>query len=222
MIEAFLFDLDGVIVDTAIYHYKAWRKMANKLGFDISEDFDEKLKGISRMESLDLILSHGNIQKSEKEKIELATEKNNDYLDLVKTMDSSAILEGILPFFDQIKSFNFESNHKIKIGLGSVSKNAPLILERIGLLDAFDTVIDGNKITKGKPDPEVFLNGAKALGLRPSACVVVEDAVAGVEAGKAAGMKVIGIGNPEILKKADLVIKNFNKVNLNELLKMFA
>ena len=172
-INAFLFDLDGVIVDTAVYHYQAWKRLANELGFDISEEFNEGLKGISRMDSLDLILAHGGITQTDDKKTELATQKNEWYLELVSRMTSNEILPGVPAFFAQVRKAG------LKTALGSVSKNAPLILARIGMTDAFDAIIDGNKITKGKPDPEVFTKGAEELGVSAAECVVFEDAVAG-------------------------------------------
>lgn len=213
MIKGFLFDLDGVIVETAIFHYQAWRKMANDLGFDISEEFNETLKGVSRMDSLNLILEHENVVLTEEEKVELAAKKNEHYLTLVSKMTADEILPGVREFFAQIKQTN------IKIALGSVSKNARMILEGVGLINDFDAIIDGTKISKGKPDPEVFLKGAAELGLLPEECLVFEDAVAGVEAGKNAGMKVVGIGQAEVLTKADIVLTGFENLNLNDLLK---
>ncbi len=213
MIKGFLFDLDGVIVETAVFHYQAWRKMANDLGFDISEEFNETLKGVSRMDSLNLILAHGNVVLTEEEKLELAAQKNEHYLTLVGKMTADDILPGVREFFAQIKQTD------IKIALGSVSKNARMILEGVGLINDFDAIIDGTKISKGKPDPEVFLKGAAELGLSPEECLVFEDAVAGVEAGKNAGMKVVGIGHAEVLTKADIVFRGFEKLNLTDLLK---
>lgn len=214
MIQAFLFDLDGVIVDTAKFHYLAWKRMANELlGFDISEEFDESLKGVSRMESLDRILAHGgktNLTQTEKE--QLAQKKNDWYLELVSEMNAKDILTGIPTFITKAKAAG------LKIGLGSVSKNAPMILERIGLIQEFDVIIDGNKISKGKPDPEVFLKGATAFNLSPKQCLVFEDAVAGVRAGKNAGMKVIGIGKAENLPEADLVFENLANIEPLELI----
>ncbi|MCU0325330.1 MAG: beta-phosphoglucomutase [Spirosomaceae bacterium] len=212
MIKGFLFDLDGVIVETAIFHYQAWRRMANELGFDISEEFNEKLKGISRTESLEIILMHGGVELSEEKKVELATKKNEWYLELVSQMTEKDILEGIPEFFEQIKQTD------IKIGLGSVSKNAKMILERVGLIDQFDIIIDGTKITKGKPDPEVFLKGAEELRFRTNECLVFEDAVAGIQAAKNAGMKAVGIGKPEILTQADVVYPNLEGVKIEEIL----
>ncbi len=212
-IAAFLFDLDGVIVDTAIYHYQAWKRLANELGFDISEEFNEGLKGVSRTDSLDLILAHGGLTLPDEKKTELATQKNEWYLELVSRMTSNDILPGVPAFFAQVRQAG------LKTALGSVSKNAPLILARIGMTDAFDAIIDGNKISKGKPDPEVFTKGAEELGLNASACVVFEDAVAGVEAGKRAGMFVVGIGTPDVLTKADMVAPSLEALTVEEILK---
>jgi beta-phosphoglucomutase len=212
MIKAFLFDLDGVIVDTAIYHYQAWKQMANELGFDISEEFNEGLKGVSRMESLDLILAHGGIELSQEKKLSLATSKNENYLHLVSSMTAADILPGVSDFFAQVKKEN------IKTALGSVSKNAKLILERIGMLSDFDAIIDGTKIAKGKPDPEVFLKGAEELGVLPTECLVFEDAVAGVDAAKNGGMKAVGIGKKEVLTRADVVVENLVGIDIHALL----
>ncbi|GAB3901695.1 beta-phosphoglucomutase [Larkinella knui] len=211
-INALLFDLDGVIVDTAIYHYQAWRRMANTLGFDISQEFNEQLKGISRTESLEIILAHGGLTVSENHKLELATQKNEWYLELVSQMTPANILPGVTALFGAVKAAH------LKTALGSVSKNARLILERIGMIDDFDAIIDGTKITRGKPDPEVFLKGAAELEVRPDECVVFEDAVAGIEAAKRAGMLAIGIGEPSVLTQADLVVPSLAALTLAEVL----
>ncbi|MFD2933411.1 beta-phosphoglucomutase [Spirosoma flavum] len=212
-IKAFLFDLDGVIVDTAIYHYQAWRRLANELGFDISEQFNERLKGVSRMESLDIILAQGGITLPDDKKNDLAAQKNGWYLELVSRMTSDDILPGVATFFSQVRKAG------LKTALGSVSKNAPLILERIGMTNAFDAIIDGTKISKGKPDPEVFLKGAAELEVSPAECVVFEDAVAGVEAGKRGGMFVVGLGSPDMLIQADLVAPSLAALTVEEVLK---
>jgi beta-phosphoglucomutase len=213
-IKALLFDLDGVIVDTAIYHYQAWRRMANTLGFDITEEFNEQLKGISRTESLEIILAHGGLTISEDHKLELAAQKNEWYLELVSQMTPDAILPGVTEFFAAVKTA------QLKTAIGSVSKNARLILERIGMLDDFDSIIDGTKITRGKPDPEVFLKGAAELEVRPDECVVFEDAVAGIEAAKRGGMLAVGIGEPAVLTQADLVVPSLAKLTLEEVLSL--
>lgn len=212
--QAFLFDLDGVIVDTAHFHYQAWRRLANeKLGFDISEEFNESLKGISRAESLDRILAEGGVSLDEAMKETYATLKNKWYVELVNQMTPDDILPGVQDFLKKTRAAG------IKIGLGSVSKNAKPILEHIGIVDAFDVIIDGTKISKGKPDPEVFLKGAEELGVFPSECIVFEDAVAGIEAGKRAGMKTVGIGHPNVLTEADIVLANLNNLDLADLQK---
>lgn len=210
--DAFLFDLDGVIVDTAIYHYKAWKRLANELGFDIDEEFNEKLKGISRIDSLMLILQHGNLKLSETEIQAFATKKNEWYLEYISQMTSEDILPGVRAFFDDFKKYG------IKCALGSASKNAPIILEKIGLLAYFDAIVDGNSVSKSKPDPEVFLLGAKLLGVENQQCVVFEDAIAGVAAAKSANMKAVGIGDVSVLTNADIVFPTFEGVTTAALL----
>jgi beta-phosphoglucomutase len=211
-IKGFLFDLDGVIVDTAVYHFQAWKRMANELGFDIDEEFNETLKGISRMDSIEAILKHGNVTVSEEEKLRLATEKNEWYLEYVNKMTEDEILPGVKEFFKEFKSLG------IKCSLGSASKNAPKILEKINLFAEFDAIVDGNSVTKSKPNPEVFIKGAAALGLKNEECVVFEDAVAGVEAAQRANMKTVGFGDQKILHKADLVYNTFTEFTCKGLL----
>lgn len=212
MIKAFLFDLDGVIVDTAVFHYKAWKRLANQLGFDIDEEFNETLKGISRMDSLEAILKHGGISLSQEEKEKYAKIKNEWYLELVNQMTVNDILPGVENFLKESKELG------IKTALGSASKNAGLILEKIGILGLFDAIIDGNHVSKSKPDPEVFLKGAEALDLENDACVVFEDAYAGVQAAKAAGMVAVGIGSGIVLNNADFVVKGLFEMSPNEII----
>ncbi len=212
MINAFIFDLDGVLVDTAVFHYQAWRRMANSLGFDFTHEFNETLKGVSRMDSLDRILALGGTTLSEERKLELAAQKNGWYLELVEKMTPADILPGVVPFLEQTRRAN------LKIALGSVSKNAPLILERVGLTHIFNAIIDGSKITRSKPDPEVFLKGAAELNVPAAECIVFEDAVAGVEAAKRAGMFALGIGSPDVLTGADLVVPSLENLTIAELL----
>ncbi len=209
--KACIFDLDGVIVDTAVYHFQAWRRLANELGFDFTEHQNEQLKGISRMESLELILKWGNVSLSDEEKLNWATRKNTWYLELVKQMTPNEVLKGVPEFLQSLRENN------IKIALGSASKNSRLILEKINMIEYFDAIIDGNDITKGKPDPQVFLLGASATNCKPEKCVVFEDALAGVQAGKAGGMKVIGVGDATILTEADFVIKGFEEMTIDRL-----
>jgi beta-phosphoglucomutase len=212
MIKAFLFDLDGVIVDTAVFHYKAWKRLANQLGFDIDEEFNETLKGISRMDSLDAILKHGGVSLSQEEKEKYAKIKNDWYLELVNQMTVNDILPGVENFLKESRDLG------IKIALGSASKNASLILEKTEILGLFDAIIDGNHVSKSKPDPEVFLKGALALEVENEACVVFEDAFAGVQAGKAANMFTVGIGNCEVLFNADFVIKGLHEMSPSEII----
>ena len=210
-IQACIFDLDGVIVDTAVYHYEAWKRLANELGFDFTEEDNEKLKGVSRMASLDLILQWGGITKTDAEKEELATRKNTWYVDMINKMTPGEVLPGAREFVESCQKTG------IKTALGSASKNSATILEKVGITHLFDVVIDGNKVSKPKPDPEVFLKGAEELHVDPSACVVFEDAIAGVEAAINGGMKVVGIGSPEVLSKANLVVSGLDEMSLTEL-----
>ncbi|MGF1925332.1 MAG: beta-phosphoglucomutase [Bacteroidia bacterium] len=211
IIKACIFDLDGVIVDTAVYHYKAWRRLANSLGFDFTEAQNEELKGISRVESLKLILKWGSITKTAAEMEMLATQKNNWYVEMIKEMTATEILPGSKAFLAAAKANNY------LIALGSASKNSRTILDQIGLTHYFDIIVDGNKVTTSKPDPEVFLKGAAELGVTPHECVVFEDAVAGVQAAKAAKMKVVGMGDAQTLKSADLVIRNLEEMTIEKL-----
>jgi len=213
-IKACIFDLDGVIVDTAVYHYKAWKRLANSLGFDFTEHQNEQLKGVSRVRSLQLILGWGGVTKTEAEQEQLATQKNTWYMEMVNQMKPEEILPGAKEFLTTCRAVG------LKTALGSASKNSMTILEKIGITDMFDAVIDGNKVSKAKPDPEVFLAGAQALGVEPEECVVFEDAIAGVEAAIAGDMKVVGIGSPDVLKGVNLVIKGLDEMTLDKLYKL--
>lgn len=201
--KACLFDLDGVLVDTARFHYLAWKDLAGRLGFQFTEEDNERLKGVSRMDSLEILLEIGGIRLSQDDKLKYATQKNNLYLTYIETMTPEDILPGALEFMKAVR------REGIKTALGSVSKNAAMILEKTGLLPLFDAIVDGNLISRAKPDPEVFLKGAELLSVPAPSCIVFEDAVAGVEAAHRAGMKCVGIGSPEILKDADLVVPGF-------------
>ena len=213
-IKACIFDLDGVIVDTAGYHYQAWKRLANQLDFDFTLEDNEKLKGISRKESLELILKWGMVSKTSVEKEELAQLKNTWYVEMISGMTPADVLPGALQFLKDVKASGY------KTALGSASKNAGIILNKVELTNYFDAIVDGNVVTASKPDPQVFLKGAKMLGVNPLACVVFEDAIAGVEAAKNGGMKVVGIGSIETLAGADLIIDSLQEMNislLNEL-----
>src|SRR5471030_1815051 len=156
-IKACIFDLDGVIVDTAVYHYKAWKRLANELGFDFTEEDNEKLKGVSRVRSLELILQWGGVKKTKAEQEELATRKNDWYVEMISHMTPAEILPGAKEFLETCQAAG------LKTALGSASKNSMTILEKINLTHLFDAIIDGNKVSKAKPDPEVFLKGAEAV-----------------------------------------------------------
>ncbi|WP_405173263.1 beta-phosphoglucomutase [Paenibacillus sp. FSL H8-0260] len=196
-----IFDLDGVIVDTAKYHYLAWASLADELGFKFTEEDNERLKGVSRMRSLDILLEVGGLEFKEVEKLAMAEKKNRLYVEYISRLEESELLPGVKEYLTGMRS------RGIGIALGSASKNAEFILNKLNITDLFDAVVDGNKVSLAKPDPEVFLIAAQEIGLQPDECVVFEDAEAGVQAGKAAGMKVVGIGKPEVLKEADLVVK---------------
>jgi len=199
--QAALFDLDGVLVDTARYHYRAWKELAASLGFEFSVHDNERLKGVSRAASLEILLEVGGLATrfSAQEKQILAARKNARYVEFLATMEPSEILPGVLALLGELRS------RGVKTALGSASKNAPFILERLALAPWFDVLIDGNAVSKAKPDPEVFLLGARRLGIRPSDCVVFEDAEAGLQAAKAGGMFALGLGQPQDLPSADVV-----------------
>lgn len=205
--KGFIFDLDGVIVDTAKYHFLAWKKLANDLGIDFTEEENEQLKGVSRVKSLEKILAWGNKTLSEKEFNAQMAKKNEDYLSHIAKMDESEILP------DVPKVLNFLSENKQPISLGSASKNARTILERVNLKEQFNAIVDGNDVTKAKPDPEVFLIAAKLLNVAPEDCIVFEDSVAGVEAANVANMISIGIGSKDVLGHAKYVFNDFTEIS---------
>lgn len=206
MYKGVIFDLDGVIVDTAGYHFKAWKRLAHSLGTNFTHEQNEYLKGVGRVESLQMILDWGDIEKSDEEQKELCQVKNEWYLDLITNMDECEILPGVKDMLEKLKENN------IHIALGSASKNAVTILKAVGLIEYFEAIIDGTKVTKSKPDPQTFNLGSEALGLDASQCVVIEDSMKGIEAAKRGGFDTIGIGRPEVLNA------NVNTVaNLNEL-----
>jgi beta-phosphoglucomutase len=210
-IRACIFDLDGVIVDTAKYHFLAWKRLAEQLGINFTEKDNERIKGVSRMESLEILLELGKKSLSKNKKNELATLKNLWYNEYVSKMTPEEILPGSLDFITELNKAD------IRIAVGSASKNTPLILNRIGIKRLFDAVADGNNIEKAKPDPEVFLKVSAMLGIEPRECIVFEDAIAGVQAALNAGMYCIGIGSPEVLKKAHFVVKGLNEMSLEKL-----
>jgi beta-phosphoglucomutase len=211
IIKACIFDLDGVIVDTAKYHFIAWRNIAKDLGFEFTEIHNERLKGVSRMRSLEILLEVGGISLDAKTKEKLAKRKNDEYLEYITKMTPDEILPGASAFLKDLR------NNGILTALGSASKNSMIILNRLNIASLFDVIIDGNKVSKAKPDPEVFLRGAEELKIPPVNCIVFEDAEAGVEAAIAAGMKCIGIGDTVILAKANAVIPGFKDLDYTKL-----
>lgn len=209
--EACLFDLDGVIVDTAKYHFVGWQRLADELAVPFTEEDNEQLKGVSRVGSLEYILNKGGLDLDNDTKVRLMERKNVWYLEMVGAMQEDELFPGVVGFIDELRS------NGIRVGLGSSSRNAPLILERCGISDRFDAIVDGNQLTFSKPDPEVFLKGADALGVTPSRTVVFEDAVSGIEAGLRGGFRVIGVGAPDTLEGADFVIPGFEGFQLADL-----
>lgn len=205
--EAAIFDLDGVIVDTAGYHYLAWKRLAGELGFHFSEAANEQLKGVSRMESLDLLLRSGGITDlTEEQRQSLASLKNEWYKEYLATLTPADVLPGVTALLEYLRS------QDIRTGIASASQNAPLILEKTGVRPLFDVVVDGNSITRAKPDPEVFLQAARMLGAAPEQCIVFEDAEAGVEGALHAGMGVVGIGDAQRLGRARLTLASFREL----------
>ena len=206
-VKAFIFDLDGVIVDTAKYHYLAWKKIANELGIDFTHEHNELLKGVSRVRSLDIILELGNIVATQENKDKWLVQKNEDYLSYLVNMDESEILPGVMPILKFLKE------NKQGIALGSASKNAKPILEKTGIMDYFDVVVDGNDVSNAKPDPEVFLQAAKLLNASNENSIVFEDSVAGIQAANIANMTSVGIGDKEVLSEAQYIFSDFTQID---------
>ncbi len=205
--KGFIFDLDGVIVDTAKYHFLAWKKLAKTIGVDFSEEQNEQLKGVSRKRSLEKILEWGNKTLSEEEFMRLMALKNEDYLSHIKKMDTSEILPDIE------KTLDFLISKQQGLALGSASKNAAPILKKVHLLKKFEAIVDGNDVKKAKPDPEVFLNASELIQVAPKDCIVFEDSVAGIQAANIANMLSIGIGEEKNLHEADYIFKDFTEIS---------
>lgn len=214
MIKGLIFDLDGVITDTAEYHYLAWKSLAEKIGIEIDREFNEQLKGISRMESLDLILKHGNKEQSytEAEKEELATQKNEEYKESIKEITPDDLLPGIEKLLKEAKEKN------LGLVLASASKNGPAIMENLQITDLFDGIVDPASLKAGKPDPEIFIRGAEMLGLDTTECIGLEDAEAGIESINGANMFSVGVGSKEAMKQADYAVEDTSKLDLNTIL----
>ncbi len=206
MKKAFIFDLDGVIVDTAKYHFLAWQNLAQGLGISFTEEQNEQLKGVSRVRSLEKILEWGNKTLSEEEFTKLMTDKNEEYLAYISKMDVTEILPDVPRVLDYLISQNQA------IALGSASKNARIILDKVALTNKFHAIVDGTNVSKAKPDPEVFLIGAKELGVASEDCIVFEDSVAGIQAANIANMTSIGIGDASVLHEADYIFNDFTEI----------
>ena len=205
--KAFIFDLDGVIVDTAKYHFLAWQKLANELGINFTHEHNEELKGVSRVRSLDLILALGNITASQEDKNKWLIQKNEDYLSYLVDMDEREILPGVVKVLEYLK------NNNQAIALGSASKNARPILEKTNIMHFFDAIVDGNDVSNAKPDPEVFLQAARKLGIINENAIVFEDSVAGIQAANSAKMISIGIGDSSVLHEAKYNFKDFTFID---------
>ena len=205
--KAFIFDLDGVIVDTAKFHFLAWKKLADNLNINFTHEINEQLKGVSRVRSLEIILSQGNVQASQEDKNNWLVQKNEDYLAFVHKMDKSEIL----PRVEEVLQF-LKANNQYVV-LGSASKNARPILEKVNILHYFDALVDGNDVTNAKPDPEVFLQGANQVRVAYKDAIVFEDSVAGIQAANVAGMTSVGIGEKEVLHESDFFFIDFTEMS---------
>ena len=210
-IKGCIFDLDGVIVDTAKYHYLAWKRLADQLDINFTLEDNERLKGVSRMDSLEIILKIGKRKLNRELKEKYAHMKNEWYIDYISKMTPDEILPGSIKFINELKGAG------IKTALGSASKNTPLILKRVGMEKMFDAVVDGNIVSRAKPNPEVFIVAAGMIKVKPENCVVFEDAVAGVQAAINAGMTCVGIGTRKVLAKAYYIISGLDEMNLKKL-----
>ena len=208
-----IFDLDGVICNTAKYHYLAWKELADDLHIPFDLQDNERLKGVSRMDSLDIILSLGNQEDiTQEEKLIMAERKNTRYVEMISKMERGEILPGVEAFLKELRE------QGMKIALGSASKNTAIIMDRLNLREAFDYIVDGTMIVNTKPDPEVFLKSMEYYGLKPKECLVFEDAAAGVEAAHRGGMRCVGIGNKADLPKADYLMPGFAGISFYTIL----
>ena len=205
----FIFDLDGVVVDTAKYHYLAWKKLAHELGFEFTKEQNEQFKGVSRKRCLEILLDIGGVEATQEQFDQWMIDKNLEYLAYIEQMDESEILPDVPKVLKFLKAIG------IPIALGSASKNAVPILEKVKLIQYFDHVVDGNHVSKAKPDPEVFLIAAELLGVPSEDCIVFEDAVAGIQAANNANMTSIGIGETDVLEDADYNFKDFTEIDLD-------
>jgi len=207
-IKTCIFDLDGVICDTAKFHYIAWKQLAATFGFNLTHELDEQMKGIGRMQSLELMLDWAHLILTLAEKEALCEKKNRCFVESIQSITPSDMLPGVETFLNLLKENNYT------IALGSASRNAPVILEKLGITHFFDAIVDGNNVSIPKPNPAVFLKAAELTDTEPQHCIVFEDAISGVEAALNAGMYVIGVGKPEILSKAHRCISTFEDISI--------
>jgi beta-phosphoglucomutase len=216
-LQAIIFDLDGVITDTAEFHYLAWKQLGEDVGVPFTREFNEELKGVSRMDSLEKILALGNKHNdfTADEKLVLAEKKNEHYVSLIQNISSNDILPKIENLIADIKEKG------LKLGLASVSKNALAVMTSLGLKDQFDVIVDAATIKNGKPDPEIFLTAAKLLNVDPSKCIGIEDAAAGVDSIKGAGMFAVGVGSEQSLAKADIVYPSTAELSLDKIISIY-
>jgi beta-phosphoglucomutase len=215
VIRAALFDLDGVLVDTAKYHYLAWNRLAGELGFVFTPAHNERLKGVSRMRSLEILLEVGGLNPPQAERERMAAKKNAWYVEMLGGLTAKDVLPGARETLLAMRE------RGIRTALGSASRNTPLILDKLGIGPLLDVVIDGNTAERAKPDPQVFLLGAQALGIAPAECVVFEDAAAGIEAAHAGGMVAVGVGSAENLPEADLLVPGLYALDVDAMLAFF-
>jgi beta-phosphoglucomutase len=211
MIKGLIFDLDGVIVDTARFHFKAWRELAAEWGYELSYKDNEQLKGVSRMDSIRKIAQWAEKDFEEEDLIKMANAKNELYLNLCESLGIQDVLPGVL------RILHDGVNRGMKLAVGSASKNAMIVLKKLGIIDLFEVVVDGNMVTHSKPHPEVFLKAAASMGLKPNECIVFEDAQAGIEAAKAGGIFAVGVGL-DMLRGCDFHLNNFKKINVEALI----
>ncbi|EGO5241433.1 beta-phosphoglucomutase [Enterococcus faecalis] len=214
MTIGFIFDLDGVITDTAKFHYQAWKALADSLGISIDETFNETLKGISRMDSLDRILAHGHRENAftPAEKEALAQQKNDHYVQLLEHLTTEDVLPGVVPLLQQAQA------RHIPCAVASASKNAPLILEKLGVRAYFATIVDPDSLSKGKPDPEIFLAAADSIGVLPQNAIGFEDAQSGIDGLKAAGIYAVGLSANQSLLGADVQVSEMTELSVDALL----
>jgi beta-phosphoglucomutase len=216
-LKAVVFDLDGVLTETSEYHYVAWKKLVNEMGMDFDREFNENLKGVSRMESFERILIHCGKQKeyTQEEKIKLADKKNEIYKEMIKGITPNDLFKGIVELLEELGRRN------IKIAIGSVSRNAPGIIKGLGIEKYIDYIVDVDKIKQGKPAPDIFLNASEVLMVKPEECIGVEDAEVGIEAIKAAGMFAVGVGTEDKMYGADIIFASPEGLNLDRILEAY-